>query len=139
MDEKYGVNIENNSNNGDIIVQFLKDDEKETSSYWIKKGDIYLENLNSEGAFFSYFEATSFNCTEEQLYYCYNKIIDLAPSCTEKKNYFEKIWNLKSLKWTKKDFIKYFFIYLGYIIEKDPNTFLRIIIIILLIIIGQFL
>lgn len=121
--DKYDINIKNNNNTGDINVQFFKETEY-TSLYWIQKGDICIKNLNWKDAFVYYQEATSYNCSESQLYYCYNQIADLLDSSVEKKYYLAKIWNLKTVKKTKKDYLRYIFINISIFIEKYPLLFI---------------
>lgn len=136
--EKEKIIIQNNSNNGDIIVQIFESMKKETANYWIEKGDICLKNLNHERALENYREAIAQKCSDKELYYCYNKMVDLAPSYIEKKVYIENIWNIKNIKKTKLDFARYIVIRLGAFIERDPKTFIYISILISAFIFGKF-
>lgn len=123
MIDMYGVKIENNSNIGDIIVNF-NDDRIYTSDFWINKGDTCLKNFNWQGAFDCYQEAICYSCDQNQLYYCYNQIADLVKSSMDKKYYLDKIWNLKTIKKTKKDYLRYIFINVDFFIEKYPLQFI---------------
>lgn len=46
---KYKINIENNSNKGDIIINIPEDKDQYSSDYWIKKGNTCAKNLNWQG------------------------------------------------------------------------------------------
>lgn len=120
--DKYDINIKNNNNIGDINVQFFKETEY-TSVYWIRKGNICIKNMNWKDAFVCYQEATCYNCSEKQLYYCYNQMADLLDNSIDKKYYLAKIWNLKTVKKTKKDYLRYICININLFIEKNPLMF----------------
>lgn len=127
---KYKINIENNSNKGDIIINIPEDKDQYSSDYWIKKGNTCAKNLNWQGAFNCYQEATCYNCSENQLYYCYNQMADLLDNSIDKKYYLAKIWNLKTVKKTKKDYLRYIFININLFIEKYPLLFIILVLLV---------
>lgn len=130
MINEYNMKIINNKNNGDIIVnvneQIICD-----ASYWISKGNICLKNLNYEGAFECFYNATFFECTEEQLYYCYNKLLVLTQDYEEKYNFLKKIFKLKTVKKNKIDIFRYILIHVIIFSKANPYTILLFIIVIL--------
>lgn len=137
MEKKYNINIESNSNTGDIIVHILENKENKTSNYWIDKGNICLKNLNQKRALECYKEAISLNCTESQLYHCYNRIAELVDSDIDRKDYLEKIWRLKTIKKSKKDYARYYACCLSAFIEKEPKLFIIIALLISFVIFGK--
>lgn len=119
MINEYNIEIENNSNNGDIIINF-SEDVTFNSEYWISKGNVCLKNLNYEGAFECFYQATFYECDDQQLYYCYKKLMFLTNSFEEKYKFLYKLFKLKKIKKTKLDIFMYILIHIVMLLKTEP-------------------
>lgn len=55
---------------------------------------------------------------------------DLLDNSIDKKYYLAKIWNLKTVKKTKKDYLRYIFININLFIEKYPLLFIILVLLV---------
>lgn len=128
MEFKINNFIENNRDIDNIQVTNIFQQDNENANYWIKRGDINCKNLNYERAFLCYEEALSFECTTNELYYCYRQLYSLSGNLYDKKKYLYKIFSIKEVKKTKKEIFMLLTIDILIYFEENPNILIPLLI-----------